>query len=127
MTLAVSPNGVLGVVIVERQAQTGDACLRTAFSASLDGGQTFRSQRISTSPCGNSPNDQLAQRRFPTYGDYYGLVTTPDGRFRVMWPEMRSGESVLLTTTIEVDGSEKTPAHGSSNARDVVSKSSVTQ
>lgn len=110
MTLAVSPNGVLGVLIVERQAQTGDACLRTTFSASLDGGQTFlRPQLISTYACGNSSNDQLAQRRFPTYGDYYGLVTTPDGRFRVMWPEMRNFESVLLTTTIDVDGSVKMP------------------
>jgi hypothetical protein len=110
MTLAVSPNGVLGVLIVERQAQTGDGCLQTLFSASLDGGQTFlRPQTVSTSACGESPNDQMAQQRFPTFGDYYGLVATPDGRFRAMWPEMRGGASVLLTAVIEVDGAVKAP------------------
>ena len=111
MTLAVSPSGVLGVLIVERRAQTADACLQTTFSTSLDGGQTFLSpQTVSTSACGNSPSDQRAQRRFPTYGDYYGLVATPDGRFHAMWPEMRGGASVLLTAAIEVDGSAKAPA-----------------
>ena len=39
----------------------------------------------------------------PTYGDYFGLVTTPDGRFRAMWPEVRDGHAVLLTATIAVD------------------------
>jgi hypothetical protein len=111
MTLAVSPNGVVGVLIVERQAQTGAGCLQTLFSASLDGGQTFlRPQTVSTSACGDSPNDQMAQRRFPTYGDYYGLIATPDGRFRAMWPEMRGAASVLLTAVIEVDGTVKAPA-----------------
>ena len=37
------------------------------------------------------------------------LVTTPDGRFRAMWPEMRSGASVLLTSVIEVDGPVAVP------------------
>ena len=52
----------------------------------------------------------MAQRRFPTYGDYYGLVATADGRFRAMWPEMRGGASVLLTAVIEVDGQVNAPA-----------------
>lgn len=103
ITLAVSPKGVLGVLIAERHSQEGDACLETTFSASLDGGQTFLApQRVSATPCGSSPNDQMVQRRFATYGDYYGLTATPDGRFRVLWPEMRNGASVLLTTTIDV-------------------------
>jgi len=104
VTLAVSPKGVLGVLIAERHGQDGDACLETTFSASLDGGRTFLApQRVAATPCGSSPNDQMAQRRFPTYGDYYGLVATPDGRFRVLWPEMHDGTSRLLTTTIAVE------------------------
>jgi hypothetical protein len=110
MTLAVSAKGVLGALIVERRSQEGEACLSTTFSASLDGGQTFLPpQTVSTSACGSSPNDQVVQRRFPTYGDYFGLVATPDGHFRAMWPEMRNGASVLLTTTIDVDGAVKAP------------------
>jgi len=105
MTLAVNNRGVLGVMLVERRAQTGDGCLQVSFSASLDGGTTFVApQPVSSSACGNSPNDQMAQRRFPTYGDYFGLVSTPDGQFRLMWPEMRGGSSVLLTTTVAVEG-----------------------
>jgi len=39
--------------------------------------------------------DEIAGRMVPTYGDYFGLVTLPDGRFRSMWPEMRDGHAVL--------------------------------
>jgi hypothetical protein len=105
MTLAVNNRGVVGVMVVERRAHTGDGCLVVEFSASLDGGKTFvPPQQVSSSACGNAPNDQMAARRFPTYGDYFGLVSTPDGQFRLMWPEMRGGSSVLLTTTVALEG-----------------------
>jgi hypothetical protein len=101
MTVAVSNKGVVGVMVVERRADTGDGCLVVDFSVSLDGGKTFLApQRVSSSTCGNSSNDQRARRRFGVYGDYFGLVPTPDGRFRLLWPEMRGGASVLLTTTV---------------------------
>ena len=100
MTVAVNNNGVAGVMVVERRADTGNVCLEVDLSESVDGGKTFQvPQRVSSSICGSSSNDQMARRRFPTYGDYYGLVATPDSRFRLMWPEMRGGTSVLLTTT----------------------------
>jgi len=53
---------------------------------------------------GTSAVDEIAGRMMPTYGDYFGLVTTPDGRFRAVWPEMRDGHSVLLTAIVEVEG-----------------------
>jgi len=82
-----------------------DLCLETDFSASLDGGATFTPPaRVSVSACGTSPADEIAGRMMPTYGDYFGLVTTPDGRFRAVWPEMRDGHSVLLTAIVEVEG-----------------------
>jgi hypothetical protein len=104
MTIAVNNKGVAAVMVVERRADTGDGCLVVDFSASLDGGKTFlASQRVSSSACVNSLNDQRARRRFGTYGDYFGLVPTSDGRFRLMWPEMREGASVLLTTTVGIN------------------------
>jgi hypothetical protein len=104
MTLAVNNRGVLGVLTVQRTAAS-DPCLETDFSASLDGGATFTPPaRVSVSACGTSPVDVIAGRMMPTYGDYFGLVTTPDGRFRAVWPEMRDGHSVLLTAIVEVDG-----------------------
>jgi hypothetical protein len=103
MTIAVNNTGVAAVMVVERSADTGDRCLVVDFSASLDGGKTFLApQLVSSSTCGNSLNDQMARRRFGTYGDYFGLVPTPDGRFRLMWPEMRREGSVLLTTTVGI-------------------------
>ena len=102
-TIAVNSKGVLGVMWVERR-QSGAHWHEVFFSASLDGGKSFVSpELVSSSPCGDSPVDAVAWRGFPTYGDYFGLVSTPDGRFRLMWPEMRDGASVLRIATIEVD------------------------
>jgi hypothetical protein len=104
MTLAVNNNGVLGALLVERKP-TGSPCLTTYFAASFDGGATFTAPtRVSASACGRSAEDDIAARMTPTYGDYFGLATTSDGRFRALWPEMRDGHSVLLTTSIEVEG-----------------------
>ena len=70
--------------------------------ASVDGGRSFTApQLVLASSCGDSPSDALSTRQFPTYGDYFRFMPLPDGRFRAMWPEMRDGHSVLLTTTID--------------------------
>ncbi len=103
VTMAVNNKGVVGVLTVERKA-SGAPCLATDFSASVDGGATFTAPaRISSSSCGTSAADAIAGRLTPTYGDYFGLVTLPDGRFRAMWPDMRDEHSALLTTTISVE------------------------
>jgi hypothetical protein len=105
MTMGVNGKGVLATMLVERRMRSGEGCLHVEFSASLDGGATFTApQVVSTSSCGTSPTDEIAARMFPTYGDYFGLVTMPDGTFRLMWPEMRGGRSVLLTAIVDVDG-----------------------
>jgi hypothetical protein len=110
MTLAVNAKGVLGVLVVERHVKARDACLEATFSASHDGGASFSAgQRVAVSSCAATPADVIATRMFPSYGDYYGLVAMPDGRFRAMWPEMRDGASVLLTTTIQVEGASMAP------------------
>jgi len=106
----VNNKGVLGVLVVERRAKSGEQCLFADFHASLDGGASFTPPaRVSASSCGTTPVDVIAERMYPTYGDYFGLVTTPDGRFRAMWPEMRGGASVLLTAAIEVQGQTQAP------------------
>ena len=109
--IAVNNLGVLGVAWIERRMRSGDRCQEVQFSASLEGGTTFLTpQRVSTSSCGDSPADAIALRRWPTNGDYFGLATMADGRFRILWPEMRGGASVLLTTSLEVEGQAKAPA-----------------
>jgi hypothetical protein len=108
MTLAVNNAGVVGAFIAERRAKTGETCLQFLFAASFDGGESFGSpQPVSASECRESPADDSAQRRHPTYGDYFGMTSLPDGTFRVIWPQMQEGRSVLLTTTITSNESVK--------------------
>jgi hypothetical protein len=90
--LAVNNNGVLAVARLDHVGQSGDSCQDLSFAASLDGGHTFLpAQRVSSAPCA-------------TFGDYFGMVTTPDGRFRLLWPEVRGGVSQLRTVIVEVEG-----------------------
>jgi len=70
-----------------------------------DAGRTFSAAtRVSASSCGDSPNDAVALRGFPTYGDYFGLIAAPGGAFRLMWAEMRGNAPMLLTATVTVGG-----------------------
>ena len=90
--LAVNNQGVLGVARLDRVANSGDSCQVLSFTASLDGGETFLPpERVSTAPCDR-------------FGDYFGMVTTPDGRFRIVWPEVRGGVSQLRTIIVQVEG-----------------------
>jgi hypothetical protein len=102
MTLAVDRSGTVAAMVVERRDDGGDGCHNVTLSISRDGAKSFdQRQMVSSTPCGSSPNDVRARQRFPTYGDYYGLVATAEGRFQVMWPEMRDGASALLTAAID--------------------------
>ena len=110
MTMAVNSAGVLGVFVAERRRNVGEECLEFSFSASFDGATTFtKPERLSISSCGGTPEDEVAYRRMPTGGDYFGLVATTDRQFRAVWPEMRMGQSVLLTTTIRPEGQVTSP------------------
>jgi hypothetical protein len=110
MTLAVNQAGVVGAFIAERRPKDGDACLQFLFTASFDAGESFGpAEPLSTSECRESTTEEIAQRRHPTNGDYFGMTSLPDGTFRVMWAQMRAGRSVLLTTTITPSGSVRYP------------------
>ena len=110
MTLAVNNAGVVGAFIAERRAKYGEACLQFLFTASFDAGESFGpAEPLSTSECRESTTEEIAQRRHPTNGDYFGMTSLPDGTFRVMWAQMREGRSVLLTTTVTPIGSVRYP------------------
>jgi len=101
MTIGVNNAGVVGVFIAERKTNFGEGCLQFLFSASFDRGASFGpAEPVSTSECRESAADEIARRGSPVYGDYFGIISLPDGTFQVMWPQMRDDHSVLLTTTI---------------------------
>ena len=84
--------GVLAIAHLDHIAQSGDSCQDLYFVASRDGGLTFLPpRRVSNMPCA-------------AFGDYFGMITTPDGRFRLLWPEVRGGMSQLRTVIVEVEG-----------------------
>ena len=90
--LAVNNKGVLAIVHLDHIAQSGDSCQELYFVASLDGGLTFLPpRRVSSAPCA-------------AFGDYFGMITTPDGRFHLVWPEVHGGVSELRTMIVEVEG-----------------------
>ncbi|HLM61307.1 MAG TPA: hypothetical protein VK308_10915 [Pyrinomonadaceae bacterium] len=44
--------------------------------------------------------------RFPGGGDYMGMIATPDGGFRIMWADSRTGTFQLRTATVKVNAKE---------------------
>jgi hypothetical protein len=109
--MAVNSAGVLGVSRIQRRGQSGDRCHEVYFTASVDGGRTFlQEQRISSVRCADSPATTTAVQSWPTSGDYFGIVATPNGRFRLLWAEPREdGASQLRTVTVEVDSPPSNP------------------
>lgn len=87
--LAVNDRGAVLVAWWGASGGADDACSTNLYaSASTDGGRTF-SPRMLVATCAGG-------------GDYFGLVGVPGGRFRLLWPETRSGVRQLRTTVVEV-------------------------
>lgn len=51
----------------------------------------------------STANGASLYRERPAGGDYFGMVATPDGRFRVLWADARDGGFQLWTAAIEVE------------------------
>ncbi|MDB4914142.1 MAG: hypothetical protein JWM95_1786 [Gemmatimonadetes bacterium] len=102
MGTAVSSRGILGVVWVERGRNVGDRCAEDVyFTASTDGGKAFLpAERIASgAACAVSRENGEA---FP--GDYFGLATDSEGRFRLLWSGVGERLLRLRLATIEVVG-----------------------
>lgn len=104
--LAVSSNGAVGVAWLDRRNDSANECQDLYFTASLDGGETFLPEvRVSTEiSCPETPGNGAAGGRFPTGGEYFGLVQTGDGRFQAVWSDARSGVYQLYTASVTVEG-----------------------
>lgn len=109
MAMAVSHDGILGVMWIERTGPATNeipypSCYDVFFSASLDGGRTFLAEvPISTGrSCVNMDINGATARAWPNGGDYYGMVAISDNEFRLLWPEARDAIYGLLTATVAV-------------------------
>ncbi len=99
--LAVNNAGVLAVAWIDGRSVADHRCEESVFvSASVDGGRSFLpAVQVSRAPaCSESTRVVSA-----TGGDYFGLTSTPDGSFRLLWSEVRDGVSQLVLATVSVE------------------------
>ncbi|MFQ5680375.1 MAG: sialidase family protein [Gemmatimonadota bacterium] len=102
--VAVSPDGTVGIAWQDRRDDPENRCQKLYFTASLDGGDTFLPEiPVSTAPsCPRAPGNGWTGDRYPTGGEYFGLVGTGAGTFRALWADARSGVFQLYTAEITV-------------------------
>jgi hypothetical protein len=129
--LAVSKDGVVGVVFNDRRDDPENSCFRLYFAASVDGGETFLPNvRASERPtCPQAPGNRISRAtvmapgftisgpprqaividddeiggRWPNGGDTQGLVAGPDGVFHSAWINGESGVMQLWSKEITLD------------------------
>ncbi|MDP9348501.1 MAG: glycoside hydrolase [Gemmatimonadota bacterium] len=112
MQIAVNPRGIVGLSWKEQRPEVGTDCFQLYFTASLDHGRTFL-EPVPVAPvasCGSAPGnaipfnagDRTVGRRWRSGGDYDGLVAMPDGNFRALWTDSRTGSFQIWTAPITV-------------------------
>lgn len=103
--LAVSRAGVVGAAWYDRSHDPDRACQHTWFTASTDGGASFAEPvRITdVESCPEGAGNGRVARSWPMGGDYSSLTAAPDGSFRLVWADSRSGRFRLRTARIEVE------------------------
>ena len=70
----------------------------------LDASVASLEQRVSELSCPSSTDNGSVADAFGSGGDYFGMVTGPDGRFRLLWSDARDGPFQLWTAWVEVEG-----------------------
>lgn len=98
-TVAVNPDGVVGVLWYDRRDSDDNLSYYPRFSASTDGGATWLpSVRVSESP--NKAEGKSGTG--VTSGDTAGLAASPDGLFHALWIDNRTGVQQVWTSVITV-------------------------
>lgn len=102
--IAVNKDGIIVVTWWNLRNEARGQCMDLYASASLDGAETFTAPaRVSTaSSCPQTPQNDGAYQRWSAGGDYSGLAATPDGTFRAVWADSRTGVYQLRTAMISV-------------------------
>ncbi len=104
-TIAVAPDGAVGVIWQDRRRADGRECSDLYGTISVDGGATFLPEvRISTetSCAGYELNGAAAGRFRLGGGDYQGLVGTGPRAFQAVWSDSRTGRYQIWTAPLTV-------------------------
>jgi hypothetical protein len=110
--IAVSDEGMVGVVWNDRRNDPSDSCFQTFFAVSLDGGVSF-SRNIAvgnkpTCPNGTGPakgpfDFNRFGHRYINGGDTQGIVGLAGGTFHLAWINGESGVMQLWSSVVRVD------------------------
>lgn len=106
--VAVNKDGVVAVAWYDGRGDGSTVkgsfrCTEVFVAVSLDGGQTFHEGKVSAAKsCPAEPRNVQTALRFPAGGEYMGLAAAPDGSFRLLWSDSRSGIYQLRTATVSV-------------------------
>lgn len=121
-TVAVNHRGEVLAAWLDPQDDPDRACWRLLAAASVDGGETFLPPAAvsETAYCNVQPGNVVplasgpavsptfdAAARWPGGGDYFGLAAHPDGSFRMLWADSRSGVFQLWTASIHLEEPEE--------------------
>lgn len=107
--LAVGAGGEVGVSFSDGRGSGSFMhvfrCQRTYFTASIDGGDSWIPEVAVSgeASCPVAPETGMAGMRFPSGGDYQGLAALPNGMFRLVWSDARSGRFELWTNTVSIE------------------------
>ena len=106
-TMALSADGILAVTWLDAREDPTQRCWHLYGTASLDRGATFLPPRQLSS----APSCPTAARtgagvvaRFPSGGEYHGLVAVGPRDFVAMWPDARDGQFRLRTVRFRMPG-----------------------
>jgi hypothetical protein len=106
-SMAVSADGILAVTWLDAREDPSGRCWHLYGAASLDGGATFLApQRLSgAASCPTAARTGAGVlARFPSGGEYHGLVATGPREFVALWPDARDGRFRLRAVRFRVPG-----------------------
>lgn len=100
----VNKKGVVAVFWYDTRNDPANKNQDIYFTASLDGGKTFlKEQRVTTkSSFTQTIKNGWSAKRWPSGGDYSGIVAMEDGSFQIVWSDARSGIYQLYTSNIKI-------------------------
>ena len=107
--IAVNSDGIVAVTFHDGRGEPGYKgifkCQRLFVTVSTDGGEnwTEESPISDDRSCPISTANGDVGMRFPQGGDYHGLAALPDGSYRTVWSDARTGVFVLRTATFRVE------------------------
>ena len=127
--IAVNARGVVGITWFDTRDASAQDRYREYFTASTDGGRSFTAPKaVSSEPSyPRGPGDirftpfdvdsseavlglrfGSAFQRWPNGGDYMGLAADPNGQFRALWADARSGMFQLWSAPIKAGEADQT-------------------